>query len=300
MELMGLDIESLRCFEATATWLNFRSAAQRVALSPAALSDRIRKLEEQLGEALLTRTTRKVELTAAGERLLPYARQLLDAHARAFEVVKGNHQETPFELFTGTRYELGMSWLVPMLPSLEALHPARRLNLFFASGEQLILQVRQGVIDCAITSSRLGEGAIDYSVIYPERYVMVGSKELLAKKPLTGVEEAKDHVLIDLAPDLPLFRYFLDQAGGSALWKFKHIEYLGTIGAVRLRLLQGKGIAILPEYFVIEDLAASKLKRIMPEIIIPQDYFRLIWRHDHPKAEAIKLLAEDLKRWPLR
>ena len=48
--------------------LNFRRAARAVGLSPAALSDRIRRLEEQLGESLFQRTTRRVSLTLAGER----------------------------------------------------------------------------------------------------------------------------------------------------------------------------------------------------------------------------------------
>ena len=60
------DLDSLRCFEAAAVALNFRRAARAVALPPAAFSDRIRQLEDQVGEPLFKRSTRQVALTVAG------------------------------------------------------------------------------------------------------------------------------------------------------------------------------------------------------------------------------------------
>ena len=72
---MDLDLDSLRCFDAAATTLRFRAAAARVHLSAAAFSDRIRRLEESLDVSLLRRTTRKVALTDAGQRLLPLVRE---------------------------------------------------------------------------------------------------------------------------------------------------------------------------------------------------------------------------------
>src|SRR5258708_5811820 len=72
-----MDLDSFRCFEAAAGTLNFRAAAARVHLSPAAFSDRIRRLEDDLGVAVLTPTTRPVTPTAAGQPLLPLVRPTL-------------------------------------------------------------------------------------------------------------------------------------------------------------------------------------------------------------------------------
>lgn len=66
-------LDSLRCFAAAARLLNFRAAARTVALTPAALGQRIQKLEEELGAQLFRRTTRSVALTEAGLALLPAA-----------------------------------------------------------------------------------------------------------------------------------------------------------------------------------------------------------------------------------
>ena len=75
---MWPQLESIHCFDVGARLLNFRAAAKQVFLSPAAFSDRIRRLEEQLGAPLFVRSTRKVVLTETGERLLPQARRMLE------------------------------------------------------------------------------------------------------------------------------------------------------------------------------------------------------------------------------
>ncbi|MFJ7331331.1 LysR family transcriptional regulator [Streptomyces cyaneofuscatus] len=71
----------LRAFLAVAEELHFTRAAARLFVAQQALSRDIRRLERELGAELFVRTTRQVTLTPEGERLLPYARRVLDAHA---------------------------------------------------------------------------------------------------------------------------------------------------------------------------------------------------------------------------
>src|SRR5882762_2806257 len=93
-----MDFDSLRCFDAAATTLNFRAGAGRVHLSPAAFSDRIHRLEDDLGAMLFVRTTRQVELSDAGRRLLPLAREVLASAARLQAVGQGPVDRTPYQL----------------------------------------------------------------------------------------------------------------------------------------------------------------------------------------------------------
>ena len=102
------DLTSLRCFEAAARHDSFRSAAAEVALSPAAFSDRIARLEDELGERLFERSTRSLALNTAGLRLLPHARALLHDAARLGDVVR-SAALPPFTMTLGTRFELGLS-----------------------------------------------------------------------------------------------------------------------------------------------------------------------------------------------
>jgi DNA-binding transcriptional LysR family regulator len=65
-------------------------------------------------------------------------------------------------------------------------------------------------------------------------------------------------------------------------------------------MLQGHGLAVLPRYFVAADLKAGRLKRIMSKVPMRRDQFRLVWRRDHPKAQALQLLGMELRKLPLR
>ncbi|MFG3406101.1 LysR family transcriptional regulator [Streptomyces sp. NPDC048142] len=75
------DPRLLRAFLAVADELHFTRAAARLFVAQQALSRDVRRLERALGAELFVRTTRQVTLTPDGERLLPYARRVLDAHA---------------------------------------------------------------------------------------------------------------------------------------------------------------------------------------------------------------------------
>ncbi|WP_405742356.1 LysR family transcriptional regulator [Streptomyces sp. NBC_01525] len=79
---MPRDIEPrlLRAFTAVADELHFTRAAARLYVAQQALSRDVRRLEREVGASLFVRTTRRVALTADGERLLPYARRVLAAH----------------------------------------------------------------------------------------------------------------------------------------------------------------------------------------------------------------------------
>ncbi|MBB4924658.1 DNA-binding transcriptional LysR family regulator [Kitasatospora kifunensis] len=86
---MDLDLAQVRAFLATAEHRHFRHAAEELSLTQQALSKRIARLEAALGERLLERDGRTVELTAAGERFLEPARALLAAGATAVAAVRG-------------------------------------------------------------------------------------------------------------------------------------------------------------------------------------------------------------------
>lgn len=296
---MLLDADSLRCFEAVALRLNFRAAAREVALSPTALSERIQRLEEQVGARLFQRSTRSVALTPEGERLLPEARTILEAHARALAAVQSPGSLTPSDLRIGTRYELGLSWLVPALPALEAASPGRVIHLQFGDTPDLMSQLREGRLDGVITSSRVTDGRFEARDLHPEAYVFVGERRNLAHQPFGGPADAVSHALLDLRVDLPLSRYFLDSAGGAGLWPFARVEHLGTLAAVRLRVLQGRGLAVLPSYFVAKDLLRGRLVRLLPKVRLPQDCFRLVWPKGHRKQAALECLAQELAQRPL-
>jgi DNA-binding transcriptional LysR family regulator len=296
---LPLDLESLRCFVAAVEQKSFRSAAQACALSPAAFGDRMRRLEEELGSLLFTRTTRRLTLTAAAERLLPQAQRALEEAERCRAVV---HDQThvPFELKIGTRFELGLSFIVPALKQLQRARPERRLHVYFGDTPDLLPRVLRGELSCMITSARLVSPGLSLARLHEEHYALVGKSSLVEKSKLSEPGDARRHVLLDLHEDLPLFRYFLDARPAKEVWQFGELCYLGTIAALRARALEGAGVCVLPLYFVKDDLAAGRLVRLMPKTKLPSDWFRLVWRAGHQHEPELQQLAGELSELPLR
>jgi DNA-binding transcriptional LysR family regulator len=293
-------LDSLRCFVEAARTLNFRAAARSVALTPSALGQRIRQLEEQLGQELFVRSTRRVTLTRAGHDLVPYAERALAAVASCVGAAHGEAEHAPIDLVIGTRHELGMSFLLPLLPALAAARPGFAVHLYFGSSTDLLVRVRSLDIDCAVGSMRITDLRLDALPLHKEEYVFVGHPRLLAETPLRRPEHAARHTLIDTHADLPLFSYFRDAVGGGDRLRFGRVVRLGTIAAIRASVLQRVGVAVLPHYFVRRELATKRLVRLFPSIDLPHDYFRLVFRRDDARRGLFEALAGRLRAEPLR
>lgn len=286
------DLDSLRCFVAAVHHQSFRAAAAAVALSPSAFSARIRQLEDTVGGPLFERTTRRVRLTPAGERLVPHARACIDDARRCIEAARAGDAPLPWSLWLGTRFELGLSWLVPALDALHAAAPERTLHVYFGSDAELLRQVETGSVDAIISSVRLA-GELSYALLHEEQYAFVSARALPDR------EAIQREPLVDAGPGLPLFRYLLDARPPEEDWRFARTEFLGTIAAIRHRVLHGAGVAVLPRYFVTPDLAAGRLVELLPDVRPRSDHFRLVWKANHPREEALRTLAEALRAIPL-
>jgi DNA-binding transcriptional LysR family regulator len=287
-------VDSLRCFVAVAEHLSFRRAAAEVALTPAALSQRIKQLEEQLERPLFDRSPRHVELTPAGHALLERARDALAAIRACRDIGPAAARPVGFSL--GTRFELGMSWIVPAMLDLEASHPHWAIDLVFGSGDEILARLEQGRVDAIVTSAPTANEAWVGETLHPETYVLVGAPALLANAPLSSPADAARHVVLDVDRSLPLTRYAQSACAGlffASLWA------CGTGAAVHELARAGKGVAVLPEYMVRDDLDTGRLVRLLPHLELLTDTFRLLYRKSSPLASVLVELADVLRERPL-
>ena len=293
------DPESLRCFVAAAQHLNFRAAASSVSLSAAALGQRIAKLEEQLAVRLFERTTRKVQLTPAGARMLPVVKSLLAEISRLQLVAHDESAAVPYELMVATRFELGLSWLVPNLTRLSNKRPERTLHVSFGDSSDMLARIEHGSVDVSITSARTLPACARFESLHAEEYTLVASAQIVAAPLPTAAELLSHNRLLDLSADLPLFRYFLDAHEDVQAWTSNGAEYLGPIAAVMLRVIEGVGVAVLPRYFATPEIEAGTIVEIPAERPLRTDSFRLVWHEGHPFEQNIRELAADLREIPL-
>jgi len=289
-------LESLRCFLAGAKHLNFRQASSEVALTATAFSQRIKQLEGQLGTALFHRTTRKVSLTRAGLSLVPVAQETLEGAHRCVEaVLQGT--DPPVNITMGTRFELGMSWVLPCIIKLEDERPSWEINTYFGSGEDILDQLKNGTVDCVVTSAPVARTEWEAQVLHPESYILVGAPSLLKKHPFKKPSDAVAHTLLDTDRSMPLSRYLVGAHNPDL--PFGQIRLCGTGAAMLAMVRAGRGLAVLPEYMVEQDLDSGALLPLMPELEMLSDTFRLLYRKDHPLIQMLDVLGGFLRAQPL-
>ena len=172
-------IDALPAFLLVAERRSFKAAAQELGVSPSAVSQTIRALEERLGVALLQRTTRSVGLTEAGERFLHWARPALEGLGQALDAVS-SLAEKPSGLLrlNASRGFIG-AVINRVLPSFLAANPEVQVEIWADDGFTDI--VAQG-FDAGF---RLGESLeadmIAVRVSPPFRFAVVGSPDYFAR-----------------------------------------------------------------------------------------------------------------------
>src|SRR5215203_1136331 len=146
---VNVELRHLRYFVAVAEELHFTRAARRVHIAQQPLSAAIARLEQQLGVTLLERTTRRVELTEAGEALLEPARAALravdDALAAAQAAGRGEAGDLDVGLSSGAWYGLE-----PLFDAVRERHPGLSLHVRQQSTRPLLDDVRAGHLDVAV------------------------------------------------------------------------------------------------------------------------------------------------------
>jgi LysR family transcriptional regulator, glycine cleavage system transcriptional activator len=293
-------LENLRCFAAAARLPTFRAAARAVSLTPAALSQRIRQLEDQLGVRLFERTTRSVSLTSAGLALMPAVAGVFSSVEECLRAARGEREAVAVELTIGSRIELGLSFLLPSHDQLLAACPGFSLHYFFGSGGELLGRVRARELDCAITSARFTDAALLGVPLHQEDYVFVAERRMLRRQPLSRVEHAAAHTLLDVDASLPLYRYWREAAGRLGRLRFGQSWMVGAGAAMHQLILAGRGVGVLPSYMAAEDLRKSRLQVLFPSVTPHFDHFRLVFRTDDSRRAHFEKLAAALLALPLR
>lgn len=168
-----MDLQRLRYFVAVADELHFTRAAQRLYLDQGALSAAIRRLERELGVQLFDRTSRRVELTAAGAALLPRARRLVhDADALMAQVrIERRRDALRIGLFLGTQSACELTG--PILSAFRAAYPDISLRVVELGLADWLPALRDGRVDVAVLRLPTGADDLHITPLFEEPRVML-------------------------------------------------------------------------------------------------------------------------------
>lgn len=167
---------------------SFVTAAERLALTPSAVSGHIKRLELAAGATLLARTTRRLELTPAGDTLYAYGRSILDLEREARAKLRGSTLRG--RLRVGASEDFAGTWLPQVLQRFRSWHPEALIELKVGITADLLREQERGGLDIVFGKqcSRVG-----------------GAGELLWEEPLVWAYAAEQELDMTLALPLSVF-----------------------------------------------------------------------------------------------
>ncbi|MGF6598738.1 DNA-binding transcriptional LysR family regulator [Paraburkholderia sp. GAS448] len=256
-------LDGVEVFLSVAQHRSFRRAAAELGVTPSAVSQTVRVLEERIGAALFTRTTRSVGLTEAGERFLSRAKPAFEELVAASQVARGLGQRPAGLLRLSVPRAVVPILLEPLIASFCQAYPEVEVEI--ATSKELIDLAAEG-FDAGI---RLGQ-FVDADMVAvpltpPFRLIVVGSPAYLAGRSRPRhTDDLRQHACLR----------WRRSNGALAPWSFNddgraiEIAVSGPLIAHDFPTMlgaavEGIGLAQLPEPLAAEGLRAGKLVHVL-------------------------------------
>lgn len=290
---MDVDVPGLRAFVAAAEEMHFGRAAQRLFLTQQALSQRVRRLESVLGAQLFERTTRRVELTDAGRRVLPRARETLSAIDSVVAAVRGTPPRLRVDVFD-QRFST-----MPLVRGLLDREPGLRIEVSMRQGfEHAVPALLSGEIDAAFGQVRdlPGRWPSELSsrvVQLVPMHAFVGPDHPLADRGTMRPDELRDAGIVMPDPIASEARAFLTRMSGRFGVPIRFVEpavghwHYGELVVRENAVALGEAGLELPK--------GSDLRRIRLVDPVPLVPWCLAWRSGDSSAAlrtVLRLLPE--------
>ena len=268
-QISAIDPNDLLIFAYVAELGGFSRAAQKLSLPKSSVSRHIAKLEQQLGEKLLVRTTRRQTLTEFGEQLLEHARQVVQEVESVGALIERRQATPSGRLRVSMPSDFANLLLADSLAAFIAMYPAIQLELDLSPrrvdllGEGFDLVVRVGKLpdDSLLIAKKIAEFSVG---LYASPNYLAEHGDPIHPEELMRYEAIR----------------LLQGNGEIAEWLLIHGDEQwrglapGRASANSPELLMrfavaGVGIAAVPEYFAAADVRSGLLRRVLPEWCMP-------------------------------
>jgi DNA-binding transcriptional LysR family regulator len=290
------NINDLLAFRAVARALSFTRAAAQLGVSASALSHTIRSLEERLGLRLLTRTTRSVALTEAGERLLGTIGPRFDEIEAELAALSELRDKPAGTVRITTGIDAAQTILWPAFATLLADYPDIAVELSVDTGfvdivaERFDAGVRLGeTVAQDMIAVRIGPDMRMAAVAVPAYFTS-------RKMPRTPHDLAGHNCINLRFPTLGgLYAWEFEKAGRALNVRVEGQLIVNDIALARQGALDGAGIAYLPEDYVREDIAAGVLVQVLRDWSPPFPGYHLYYPSRRQQSPAFQVVVEALK-----
>jgi DNA-binding transcriptional LysR family regulator len=289
------DFEAMAIFAKVVELRSFAGAAQELSLSKASVSKAVSRLEERLGTRLFNRTSRRLALTDAGQRLSERAARLL-ADGEAAETETLAQSVTPRGLVRfAVPMTFGVKKIAPLLPAFLEQYPEVAIDLHMS--DATVDLIGEG-FDLALRIARLPDSSLVARRLCPmPRYTVAAPSYLKRHGRPTHPMHLAEHKCFGYA--------YLSTAG---VWHYTNAagEQASVRPAGQLRVnngeallpavLAGLGIADLPDFIVGDAIASGEVEVVLKGWSQPEGAMHLVMPPGGPRPARVEVLTEFLVR----
>jgi len=282
-----MELSQLEVFLAVAREHRFSRAAEKLHRTQSAVSQTIRKLEDELGEALFDRSSHEGVLTDAGQVLFEYAEKLLNLRHDAQESLAELRELQKGKLVIAAN-EFTALYLLPVLAEFRRLHSMIKITVQRALGSRIPDDVLQHSAELGVLSYKPEEPRLHSVVTYldeltlvvPPNHPLASAKEVSIRQ--LGAESFVAHIVSSPYREKVL----------QTFQRYKTPLHMGlelpTLQAIKQFVAMGNGVAFMPEISVETEVARGELVRIRVRELRVQRKLRLIYRKEAGLSHAAR------------
>ena len=272
-----MDLGELEVFLAVAREGRFSRAAEKLFRTQSAVSQTIRKLEEELGEPLFDRSSREGVLTDAGSVLREYAEKLVNLRTDAREALTELREVQRGKLVIAAN-EFTALYLLPVLGEFRRLHPMIKITVLRSLGSRIGDQVLRHAAEFGVLSYDPQEPLLSSVVVYSDELAfVVPPSHPLARAGEISIKQLGAETFVAHNVPSPYRDKVID-----SFRKYKtplHMDVeLPTLQAIKRFVAMGNGVAFVPHISAESELADGELVRIRVRELDFSRKLRLVYR----------------------
>jgi DNA-binding transcriptional LysR family regulator len=282
-----MDLAQLEVFLTVAREGRFSRAAVKLYRTQSAVSQSIRKLEEDVGESLFDRSSRDGLLTDAGRTLLEYAERLLNLRNDAQEALVELRELQKGKLVIAAN-EFTALYLLPVLAEFRRLHPMIKITVQRALGSHIPDDVMGHSSELGVLTYDPEEAQLHSIIVYLDELIfVVPPRHPLASERQVSIRQLGAESFVAHIVSSP-YREKVIQAFKRHKTPLHMDIELPTLQAIKRFVAMGNGVALVPEISVETELARGELVRIPVRELRLHRKLRLIYRKSASLSHAAR------------
>ena len=282
---MGMEMFQLEAFLAVAHEGSFSRAAKRLYRTQPAISQTIRKLEQEIGEPLFDRSSRDGMLTDAGRVLRDYAEKLLNTRSEALTAIEDLRQMHKGKLAVAAN-EFTCLYLLPVVDEFRRLHPQVKLTVQRSFASHIPEELLNHSVEFGVVSFHPPDPMLKSIVVYRDKLAfVVPPGHPLAKEKEVGLKQLGGEFFVAHNVPSPYRAKVLEAFNKRKVPLHMPVE-LPTIDAIKKFVGMGNGVALIPGICVEGEIARGELISVPVRELGFERKLRIVYRKNASLSHA--------------